>query len=112
MIWDDATPLELAHGRAGLAQAVVAHVFDVKLEELRAVTRGAPRAARARQVAMYLCHVVFRMSSAEIAGAFARHKATAHHALRHVEDLRDDPALDRTLQFLEGMLRGAAGRAA
>ncbi|MBV9992556.1 MAG: chromosomal replication initiator DnaA [Alphaproteobacteria bacterium] len=97
--------------RAGMAAAVVAHVYGVTLLDMRSTTRGAPRTALARQVAMYLAHVVFSMGVSEIAAAFARNKTTAHHALRHVEDLRDDPSFDRTLRFLEGLLRDAAGRA-
>jgi chromosomal replication initiation ATPase DnaA len=92
--------------RAGMAQAVVAHVYDVTLEEMRAQTRGAPRAALARQVAMYLSHIVFGMSVNEIAAAFMRHRSTAHYALRHVEDLRDDAEVDRSLELLETMLVG------
>jgi chromosomal replication initiation ATPase DnaA len=102
----------LAPERAGLAQAIVAHTYGVELYDMRAGTRGAPRAALARQIAMYLCHVVFRMTVQEIAQAFLRRKSTAHHALRRIEELRDDPELDRTLQFLETMLRSAAGSAA
>ena len=99
----------LAPWRAGMAQAIVAHVYDVTLEEMRAETRGAPRAALARQVAMYLSHIVFGMSVSEIAAAFMRHRSTAHYALRHVEDLRDDPEVDRSLKLLETMLVSDAG---
>ena len=35
----------------------VAAVFGVEIGDLRATTRGSPRAAFARQVAMYLAHV-------------------------------------------------------
>jgi len=98
--------------RAGMAQAVVAHVYGVRLRDMGGVTRGAPRVALARQVAMYLTHIVFGMGVSEIAAAFARNKTTAHHALKHVEDLRDDAGFDRTLRFLEDLLRDAAGRAA
>jgi len=98
--------------RAGMAEAIVAHVYGVPLHDMCGTTRGAPRVALARQVAMYLTHIVFGMGVSEIAPAFGRNKATAHHALKHVEDLRDDPGFDRTLRFLETLLRDAAGRAA
>jgi len=106
------SPPALALGGVALAQAFVAHAFGVALEDMRTDTRGAPRAALARQVAMYLCHVVLRMGVSEVALAFQRRKSTACHALRHVEDLRDDAELDRTLYFLEASLRSATGRAA
>jgi len=101
-----------SQNRAGVAQALVAHVYGVALDDVRAATRGRPRAALARQVAMYLSHVVLRMSVSEIARAFARDRSTTCHALHHIEDLRDDPALDRTLVYLESMLRGAVGEGA
>jgi chromosomal replication initiation ATPase DnaA len=93
--------------RAGMAQAIVAHVYDVTLEELRGRRRGGRRAALARQVAMYLSHTALRISVADVARAFTRHRSTAHHALRLVEDLRDDPEIDRTLVKLETMLAAA-----
>jgi chromosomal replication initiation ATPase DnaA len=42
----------------GLAQAVLAHLYNVTLEDLRAGTRRGARAAFARQMAMFLRQVV------------------------------------------------------
>jgi chromosomal replication initiation ATPase DnaA len=95
--------------RIGLAQVVVAHAFDVQLHELTGSTRGNPRAARARQISMYLIHGVFGMNLAEIGRAFDRDRSTAAHACHQIEDMRDDPELDRTIGWLETLLRGAAG---
>lgn len=92
-----------------LTQAVVAHTYGVALEELRAATRKTPRAARARQVAMYLSHVVLHLSLREVAEAFGRDRSTASYACHHIEDLREDPAIDRTLGWLESFVRSAAG---
>ncbi len=97
--------------RAGMAQAIVAHVYDVRLEELLGCKRGCRRAALARQVAMYLSHTALGISVADVARAFMRRRSTAYHALRHVEDLRDDPDIDRTLATLETMLAAAGGPA-
>lgn len=102
----------LAPQRAGLAKAIAAHAFGVTLEEMRSETRGHPRTALARQVAMYLSHIVFGMTMSEVAHVFMRHKATAHHAMRHIEGLRDDVEFDRSLYVLEATLRNAAGRPA
>jgi len=93
----------------GVAQIMVAHVYGVPLDSLLATTRKGRRAAEARQVAMYLAHVVFRMNLAEIARGFGRDRTTARHACRHVEELREDPARDRLLAWLEALLRQAAG---
>jgi chromosomal replication initiation ATPase DnaA len=95
--------------RVGIVNALVAHIYDVTPGELSAPTRGGPRAALARQVAMYLAHVVFKMSVVEVAVAFGRQPSTACHAVHHVEDMRDDPGFDRTVLYLEAMLRDAVG---
>ncbi len=94
-----------------LVQAASSHVFGVALGELCAATRRAPRAALARQVAMYLCHVVFRIGVSQIARAFGRDPSTVSHALARIEDMRDDGEFDRTVGLLETMLDRAWGDA-
>jgi chromosomal replication initiation ATPase DnaA len=94
---------------AGMAQAIVAYAYDITLDEMLAVTRRGPKPALARQVAMYLSHIVLEMGVTEIGEAFERHRSTVSHALHHVEDLRDDAEFDRTLDYLEATLRRAAG---
>jgi chromosomal replication initiation ATPase DnaA len=89
-----------------LTRATVAHVFDVGARDMQTKSRQ-PRAALARQVAMYLGHVVLGMSIAELAGAFGRERCTVYHAVRHVEDLREDTELDRTVLYLECLVRRA-----
>src|SRR5665811_1410920 len=60
-----------------------------------------PRAAFARQVAMYLAHVVCGLSLTEVGALFARDRTTVAHACEVVEDRRDDPQLDGRLDQLE-----------
>ena len=79
----------------------VAAVFEVDLHDLGATTRGSPRAAFARQVAMYLAHVVCGLSMTEVGTLFARDRTTVAHACEVVEDRRDDPELDGRLEHLE-----------
>jgi chromosomal replication initiation ATPase DnaA len=91
--------------QAWLVQVTVSHVTGVALKELCARTRGHPKAAFARQVAMYLCHVVLEMNLTDVARAFGRDRSTAAYAFRHIEELREDPEHDRTLIWYEAMLR-------
>lgn len=87
-----------------LRQAIdpaVALVFDVEPHELGAATRRSPRAAFARQVAMYLAHVVCGLSMTEVGVLFSRDRTTVAHACEVVEDRRDDPDLDRRVERLE-----------
>ena len=91
----------------GRALKIAAEAYGVPLEEVTAATRRGPRAALARQVAMYLAHVVLGMTMSEIAHAFGRDRTTASHACRRIEDLRENAQFDRSIAWLEAKL--AAG---
>jgi chromosomal replication initiation ATPase DnaA len=84
-----------------LLEPAVAAVFDVEVEDLRAATRRSARAAFARQVAMYLAHVVCGLSLTEVGLIFARDRTTVAHACELIEDRRDEPELDARLEHLE-----------
>lgn len=90
-----------------LVQMAVAEVTGVGLTDLASGKRGGAQAAFARQTAMYLCHLVFRMSARRVAEAFGRDRTTVRHALHRIEELREDRELDRVLNWLEAMLRRA-----
>jgi chromosomal replication initiation ATPase DnaA len=97
--------------RAGMVQIVVAQTYGVAIEDLRGSTRGIPQTALARQIAMYLTHVVFAISVRDIARSFRRDRSTCFYAIRRVEELREDPELNRTLGWLEQTLRDVVGGA-
>jgi chromosomal replication initiation ATPase DnaA len=91
-------------GRTQVRKAIdptVAAVFEIDVGDLSAATRRSPRAAFARQVAMYLAHVVCGLSLTEVGALFARDRTTVAHACEVVEDRRDDPELDGRLDHLE-----------
>lgn len=88
---------------------VVATVFEVDLHDLGAATRRSPRTAFARQVAMYLAHVVCGLSLTEVGALFARDRTTVAHACEVVEDRRDDPELDGRLEHLECAVAALVG---
>jgi chromosomal replication initiation ATPase DnaA len=99
-------------GREGLRQVIdpaVALVFEVDPAELGAATRRSPRAAFARQVAMYLTHVVCGMSMTEVGALFSRDRTTVAHACEVVEDRRDDPELDSRVERLECAIAAVIG---
>ena len=58
----------------------------------------------ARQVAMYLTHVGAGLPQAEVGRLFARDRTTVAHACAVVEEQRDDPVFDRSLEVLETAL--------
>jgi chromosomal replication initiation ATPase DnaA len=97
---------------------VIAAWFNVEVSDLRSRRRGSPQMAFARQVAMYLAHVVCGFSFTEVGALFGRDRTTVAHACMVVEDRRDDPELDVRLDYLEcavaafanALLRREAGR--
>ena len=89
------------------AEAMVAHLYGVSTDDLHGTTRGGARTAFARQLAMYLTHVVYGLTLSQVATQFGRDRTTVSHACHRVEDMRDDPAIDRLLWRLERLLREA-----
>jgi hypothetical protein len=85
--------------------SAVAHDFGLRIDDLTAPTRGAPRTAFARQAAMYLLHVVFGLGFGTIGRLFGRDRTTVAHACRVVEDHRDDIWFDCRLATLERVCR-------
>lgn len=63
--------------------------------------------ARARQISMYLSHVIRRHSLTDIGRIFDRDRTTVSYACAVIEDLRDDPRIDAEISRLEAMLEGA-----
>jgi chromosomal replication initiation ATPase DnaA len=99
------------HLRRVLEQAV-APAFAIGRARLWAATRGNPLEALARQVAMYLAHVGFGLTLAEVARLFGRDPKTVAHACALVEDRRECATFDRSLDLLEGALRMLSPRPA
>jgi chromosomal replication initiation ATPase DnaA len=86
------------------AIVLVAMQKNVPIRMLMHNSRCSLPAARARQLAMYLCHVVFRRTLAEIGDAFGRDRTTVSHACALIEDMRDDPGFDEEVCALERLL--------
>ena len=57
---------------------------------------------------MYLAHVAYGFTLTEVGRLFSRDRTTAAHACRLIEDKRDDPAFDVSLDSLEIALRAWA----
>jgi hypothetical protein len=96
-----------AENRVGLAKAVAGHAYGVNVETLRRPGRGTGNVSRARQVAMYLARVSLQVGPVAVARSFGRdHKAVAH-ACKQVEAGRQDPAFNRTIDWLETLVRRA-----
>lgn len=64
-----------------------------------------------RQIAMYVCHVVLRLSQSDIGEAFGRDRTTVGHACNRVEDRRDDVAFDAFVSAIERVVLSVFGPA-
>ena len=93
--------------RAALAVQLVALTSGIPAPEIASRARGHAAVARARQTAMYLAHTAYGWPLARVGQAFGRDRTTAGHACALIEDERDDPSFDATLQAMEAMLRAA-----
>ena len=94
-------PLQL--GR--LIEQAVASVFGVEIADMLRPSRGRASIALARQVAMYLAHVVGRLRLSEVGRIFGRDRTTVAHACSVVENRRDEPGFNLTLDHLEAIIK-------
>ncbi len=93
--------------RAAFIMDLVAMATGIPAAQIACRTRNHARAARARQVAMYLAYIAYGWPLARVGTAFARDRTTAGHACRLIEEMRDDAAFDARLEALETCLRAA-----
>lgn len=98
-------PSPSASRRRAVISSIVSAAFDVPAKDLRLPRRGRAKVALARQVAMYLAHVVLRMTLSDAGDLYGRDRTTAAHACGLVEDLRDQHHFDTLLSLLENMVR-------
>ena len=100
--------LELCEGMID----VTAALFNVSSKEIRKPGRSSLGVSRVRQVAMYVAHVVLRLSMTDIGRAFGRDRTTVLYACHLVEDLRDDTDFDRIITMTERVALAAFGNRA
>ena len=93
-----------------ITEQAAASAFEVAQAEVAADTRGTVHAALARQVAMYLAHVVGGLSLTQVGRMYGRDRTTVAHACAVVEDRRDDPRFDRAMTALEYAVRQLGGK--
>lgn len=86
---------------------IAAAFFSVSSKELRSARRNSMTASRVRQIAMYVAHVVLRLTQAEVGRGFGRDRTTVVHACQVVEDMRDDIEFDRVVVTLERIAHAA-----
>jgi len=96
--------------RAGFVAYLVSVATGIDVPRIISRTRSSARAARARQLAMYLAHIGFAWPLKRVGDAFGRDRTTASHAVQRIEDLRDKPGFDALIEGLETCVRAAPKR--
>ena len=93
-----------ADAKCDFIRYAVAMAHRVDLQELKSPSRRKAPIAFARQVAMYLAHISCGFTLTEVGRCFGRDRTTVAHACRLVEDERDRPDVDLSLDYLEAAL--------
>lgn len=87
------------------AMQIASEACGVSVSALMALQRSRNHVAFARQLAMYLCHVVGGLSLRDVAREFERDRTTVGYACHAIEDKRDEEVFDQQLNLLECELR-------
>lgn len=82
----------------------VAVVRGVSRSALLGRSRGRDRDAAARQLAMYLAHILLGRSQDDVAFLFARDRTTVAHACQRLEDERGSRRLEAEIARIEAHL--------
>lgn len=98
--------LDLARRDAAAAGVLdlVSRATGVPVAMLLHRSRRTADVAEARQLAMYLMHVVLQRTYEDIGRALGRERTTVSHACSMTEDRRDDPAFEALVASLEAEL--------
>jgi chromosomal replication initiation ATPase DnaA len=89
--------------------ALIAQEKRVPIRLLMHRSRCRTGTARARQLAMYLCHVAVGRSLQAVGEVFGRDRTTVSYACALIEDMRDDRTFDTTVAALEQRIEAALG---
>jgi chromosomal replication initiation ATPase DnaA len=96
-------PAETTHLKLNseVVGAVVSSIFQISKDQIFSPERGKASVAFARQTAMYLTHITCGHSYTDIGCFFGRDRTTVSHACQLIEDKREDPDIDWSLDLME-----------
>lgn len=89
---------------ARLTVAAVALEFGRPQLSLDLAAKGDKQLVFSRQVAMYLMQTVFDINATRTAELFGRDRSTVAHAIKVIDESREDPVFDRKLLQIESFL--------
>ena len=96
----------LYYKRVALEAALVtAEAIGVPSSQIMSSNRAKATTVRARQLAMYLAHVVGQMTLGQVSSEFGRDRTTVGYSCHAIEDRRDSPMFDKQIEEMEASLR-------
>jgi len=96
---------ELSQRIALEAMEITSEACNVSLLEMKTPNRQRAKVAFARQLAMYLCHVIGQIPMSEISVVFQRDRTTVSYACHIIEDRRDSAFFNAQIEFMETAMR-------
>lgn len=84
-----------------VARGIASAAFGIPEAEIQKPNRSAAPSCEARHTAMYLARVIFEVPYAVIGQEFGRDRTSVSHAIRRIEDRRDDRCFEAKLEGLE-----------
>ncbi|MEM9705789.1 MAG: helix-turn-helix domain-containing protein [Pseudomonadota bacterium] len=90
---------------AAEAITVACDATAISSEEVLSKDRAKSTIVFARQLAMYLAHVVGQLSLGQVALEFGRDRTTVAYSWNSIEDRRDSPIFDDQVDAMEAQLR-------
>lgn len=92
-------PSQIKHCQ--LILTVVGEMTGVGHQEFFARSRRCMTTANARQLAMYLCHVLTGLSMTDVGVFFGRDRTTVSYACALIEDSREDRQVEARIEMIE-----------
>ncbi len=84
---------------------VVAQALSISEAEIMSRQRAKATIVFARQLSMYLSHVVGQLSLGQVSAEFGRDRTTVSYSCNMVEDRRDSPIFDDQIERMEILLK-------
>ena len=84
---------------------IACQACNVSMHDMMARKRRRAHVAYARQIAMYLAHVVGQLTLGQLSIAFERDRTTIGYACHLIEDRRDSPIFDQQIELMEAEMR-------
>ncbi|MBE8220271.1 MAG: hypothetical protein HAW65_03070 [Alphaproteobacteria bacterium] len=84
-----------------LTLGLVSNIYNAEAAYILGASRGRKKLSTSRHVLHYLAHICFGVNYTALAAYTNRDRTSIAHACERVEDMRDNPQMDKALYFAE-----------